>query len=181
MLRSLLSVTGMLIFMSIGGTSHAQQPETQPQEERRFSGIYLGAGGGFGDYSSGGSGGYGEFFIGGRKQTPSGLVYGLELRGTAFESNSDTIFIDYDGVGSIMAKVGYTSNNRLMLYGGAGYTEVDVVDRRDNLGLSGGIAFEAGLEYMATPYFGFRFNGQYHAVGDDADVSTVGAALIFSF
>lgn len=193
MVRLILGVMSALLFTATGSASFAQQPGQEPaqtatspdtQEERRFNGFYLGAGGGYGDFSAGGSSGYGEFFLGIRKQMPSGLVYAVELKGSAFESNSrdsQTIFIDYDGVGSIMAKLGYTSNNRLMLYGGAGYSEVDVLDNRVSPGASGGVAFEAGLEYMATPHFGFRFNGQYHAVGNDADVATVGAALVFSF
>ena len=164
------------------GSVSAQQ--SGPEDER-FSGVYLGAGGGWGDFSSGGNGGYGEFFLGARAQNDNGLVYGIEAVGGLVEATDtvgeDVVLFDFDGYASVLAKVGYTSNNKLLVYGGAGYTSVDVIDQTGDSDTSGGIMGEAGIEYMASSWFGLRLRAQYHAVSDDSDITSVGAALLFSF
>lgn len=182
MSRFSLFVCGLCVaaFASIG--SHAQQSADTAIEAPRFTGFYGGMGGGFGDFSAGGSGGYFELFAGLRNQTSSGLVYGIEAQGAIIDTDEPSTFVDIsDGYGSILAKVGYTPNNRVMWYGGAGYTSVEVENEDANNGSSDGIAFEAGVEYMPTTWFGLRLRGQYHAVSGESDISTIGAAILFSF
>lgn len=181
MFRSIRFAAAFAAFSLVSIGAHAQQGSGN--EAPRFDGLYLGVGGGYGDLSSGGDGGYGELFIGFRKQTDTGLVYGIEGVGSFLESTGDTdVFLDFDSSASILAKVGYTSDNRFMYYGGLGYTSIDVNDTLSGGdGSSGGVAFEAGVEYMATKYFGLRLRGQYHAVGSDADIASIGAALLVSF
>lgn len=179
------ALSQILVFVFFSISASAQQAEPAGKETPRFSGVYLGAGGGYSDAGEGGSGGFGDLFIGGRIQTDSGLVYGVEGAVALFDAadaDPDTIyFFDFDGSASAIAKLGYTSDNRWMVYGGAGYTSVGVNDPESAVDNRAGVVFEAGLEYMPTSYFGLRLRGQYHAVGNDSNVTNVGASLLFSF
>ena len=151
-------------------------------EEKRFSGVYGGLTAGFGDFSSAGDGSVVDFFVGARKQTETGIVYGIEAVGGFIDSESREPFLDlFDGYGSIIGKVGYTPNNKVLWYGGLGYTSLDVANEIQNNGSSGGAVLEAGVEYMPNSWFGLRLRAQYHAVGDEADISNVGAGVFFSF
>ena len=99
----------------------AANAQDTPSETQRFEGLYLGAGGSYGDFGNSGSSGLVDLFIGGRVQTESGWVYGIEgAVGVGGSDDDDLTFIDLDGYAAILAKVGYTSDNRLMVYGGAG-------------------------------------------------------------
>ncbi len=180
MKRANILITCFGLFFAPAAVAQQTSPETQ--DTKRFSGLYLGAGAGYGDYSSGGDGAFVDFFAGLRKQTDSGLVYGVE--GAVMIVDSDAIntnFDLFDSSASIIAKLGYTPNNKLMWYGGAGYTSVDLANEVQNMGSSDGVMFEAGLEYMASSWFGVRLRGQYHAVSDEADITSIGAGLLFSF
>ncbi len=182
MLRYFVLVSSLILLVITGFTLSAD--DDTDKGDRRFTGLYIGAGGGYGDYSSGGSGGYAEVFLGLRKQTRTGLVYGLE--GTASladtSENDDGEFLDFDGSAGVLAKIGYTPDNRFLYYGGIGYTSVDVNDTiREEQDTADGVLFEAGIEYMATSFLGFRVRGQYHASSGDADITSIGGALILSF
>ncbi len=183
MKKTMLIIGGLMFAAMIGTAAQARQDDSGANEEKRFSGLYGGLGGGFGDYSSGGDGGYIDFFAGLRQQTDSGLVYGIEGTAALIDTNESTAigFDILDGYASIIAKVGYTPNNKVMWYGGAGYTSIDVANEQQTGGSADGIVFEAGVEYMPTSWFGLRLRGQYHAASDDADITTVGAGLLFSF
>lgn len=175
-----MAAVGTLLASS--GAIAQQQQTNNSAEEPRFQGVYGGITAGYGDFSSGGDGEYVDFFLGGRIQRESGLVYGIEAAGGFVDSDSREGFLDlFDGYGSIIGKVGYTPNNKVMWYGGAGYTSLDVANEIENDGSSGGVMFEAGLEYMPTSWFGIRLRGQYHAVGSEADITSVGAGILFSF
>lgn len=182
MLRYFVLVLGLILLAVTSFTVSAA--DDTDKGDRRFTGLYIGAGGGYGDYSSGGSGGYAEVFLGLRKQTRTGLVYGLEGTANLFdtsETDGDE-FLDFDGALGILAKVGYTPDNRFLYYGGIGYTSIDVNDAiREEQDTADGVLFEAGIEYMATSFLGFRVRGQYHASSGEADVANVGGALILSF
>lgn len=170
---------GASLCVSIGASA-----QDNGSDNKQFSGFYVGTGGGYADYGDAGSGGYGEVFAGLRKQTDSGLVYGIEgVAGLVDASGlqDENVIIDLDGYAAILAKVGYATNNKTLVYGGLGYTSVDVVDAEDDDGSSGGVLVEAGFEYAATSWLGIRLRGQYHAVSDDADITSIGAALNFTF
>lgn len=180
MSRTLVMFVGTL--MLVGSGAIAQQQTDNATEAPRFQGVYGGITTGYGDFSSGGDGEYVDLFLGGRIQRESGLVYGIEVGGGFVDSDFEEDFFDlFDGYGSIIGKVGYTPNNRVMWYGGAGYTSLDVVNELENNGSSDGVMFEAGMEYMPTSWFGLRLRGQYHAVSSEADITSVGAGLFFSF
>ncbi len=178
-----ISVVVASVCVLMSGAAIAQDLEPNNSETPRFSGLYLGAGAGYGDYSSGGEGGFADFFAGFRQQTDSGLVYGVEGSIAVLDSDAvDTGTFDlFDSSASIMAKIGYTPDNRLMWYGGVGYTSIDVANEINTLGSADGVMFEGGLEYMATSWFGLRLRGQYHAASNEADITSIGAGLIFSF
>lgn len=165
--------------LMLSGASYAQGLD---KEEKRFSGVYGGATAGFGDFSAAGDGAVVDFFVGARKQTDTGFVYGIEAVGGVVDSEDREPFLDlFDGYGSIIGKVGYTPNNKVLWYGGVGYTSLDVANELQNNGSSGGAVVEAGVEYMPNSWFGLRLRAQYHAVGDEADISNVGAGIFFSF
>ena len=153
---------------------------TQSREESpRFSGIYLGVGGGFADFENAESTGQASFLIGIRRQEKNGLVYGVEgLAGAAGDADGEPFLDLFDGFASIMGKVGYTPDNRVLFYGGIGYGSVQTETDEGEDNSFGGAAFEGGVEYMFLPFMGARASAQYYAVGDDRD-ATVGAVSVF--
>lgn len=171
-MNKLVLMLGIFVTTLMGFSASAQ-------ETPRYTGLYGGLGGGYGDFDAGGSGGYADVFIGLRKQMPSGLVFGVEVAANAIDSNNLSTFLDIGDSSSIIGKLGYTSDNRLMWYGGIGFTEVNVTDVPG--GVPQGVVFEGGLEYMTTSYFGFRVRSQYHAVGNNSNVTNIGGAIFLSF
>lgn len=171
------------LLMACALPAHAQDSLTNKEETQRFEGLYLGAGGSYGDFGNSGSSGLVDLFIGGRVQTESGWVYGIEgAAGVGASDDENFDFIDLDGYAAILAKVGYTSDNRLLVYGGAGYSALGVDenlpgtdDTQDSLVL------EAGLEYMPSHWFGLRLRGQYQIASDSSNLASIGAGLFFSF
>lgn len=158
------------------------QAQDVSSETKRFSGVYGGLTAGYGDFSAAGDGAIVDFFVGARQQTDNGLVYGIEGFAGIIESESrEPVFDILDGYTGIMAKLGYTANNRTLFYGGIGYSSLDVANELANQGSADGVVFEAGVEYMPNDWFGLRLRGQYHAAGDEADVSNIGAGLFLSF
>lgn len=169
------------IVLSAAATPAALAQEA-PVEEQRFEGVYGGLTVGYGDFGEGGDGGNFDFFAGGRVQTDSGLVYGIEGSWGVSDSESREPFFDiFDGYLSVLGKVGYTPNNRVMWYGGLGYTSIDVANELVNLDRADGVVFEAGVEYMPSTWFGLRLRGQYHTASNESDITNVGAGLFFSF
>ncbi|MBO6503474.1 MAG: outer membrane beta-barrel protein [Kordiimonadaceae bacterium] len=161
------------------GSAFAQDAS---EEDKHFQGVYGGITAGYGDFSSGGDGANVDFFLGGRLQSDNGLVYGIEGVLGISDSESREPFLDlFDGYNSVIGKIGYTPDNRVMWYGGVGYTSVDVVNELVNLDRADGVVFEAGVEYMPSSWFGLRLRGQYHTASNEADITNVGAGLFFSF
>lgn len=167
------------ILMACAAPAYAQDAG---EEDKHFQGVYGGLTAGYGDFSSGGDGANVDFFLGGRLQSDNGLVYGVEGVWGVSDSESREPFFDlFDGYYSIIGKVGYTPDNRVMWYGGLGYTSIDVANELVNLDRADGVVFEAGVEYMPRSWFGLRLRGQYHTASDEADITNIGAGLFFSF
>lgn len=169
---------GAALLLLSGGAA-AQQ---EPSEPQHFQGVYTGLTYGVGDFSAGGSGENLDLFFGARVQSNSGMVYGVEGVWGVSESRSREPFFDiFDGYYSIIGKVGYTPNNRVMWYGGVGFTSLDVSNELINQDTDDGAVFEAGVEYMPSSWFGLRLRAQYHTASNESDITNVGAGLFFSF
>lgn len=164
----------------------AASAQDESDTEKHFAGPYVALGAGYADFQNVGDGGFLELGLGWRHQTDSGWVYGIEALGALAGSGDrfpgeDIEFFDFDGYLSILGKLGYTPNNKVMFYGGAGYTSLDVIDTFDDPDTAGGAMFEAGLEVRAASWLDLRLRGQYHTTSGDADITTIGASFVFNF
>ncbi len=151
-------------------------------ESKRFSGLYVGGGVGIAE---------GDVFVplyaGLRYQLDSGWVFGAEGLAGIFEGDDPaTNLLNVDDVVAVLGKVGYTPDNRTLFYGGVGYANGSVDINPDLAGLDvsddgDGVVFEAGIEYLVTPWLGARASGQLYLLDNGSADNEFGAGAVSIF
>ncbi len=162
----------------------------QAEDEKKFSGFYLGGEVGYLDigpdkgFALGG-------FLGGRYQTDSNIVFGAELDVIGTTSDDST------GLFSLVGTVGITTgdDNRNLLYVGGGITSglgLDDIEGFNLLGSDDGYTIVTGFERAMTDNFHLRLQGKYtdfssEGANDDPDLESniksygVSLGLIYQF
>jgi opacity protein-like surface antigen len=171
MFKSLTSLIGLLFLATFATT------QVNAQDDKYFSKLYIGGETGYIDIGTNNGFALGGF-IGGRYQTDSNLVLGLELdiNGTVGEDNNI-------GLASFLGTIGIATGKekRNLFYVGGGYEGAFGLDDSAELfGGDDGYSIVGGYERALSDHIALRLQAKYISFGDSnqGDSSSDGVSVL---